>query len=101
MKVQKKHYISFNKISRNIVIIFVILTFFNIFVYPIIGKEDMTTKTITVTRNNTLWNIASNVISKSNDKTLNISKVIYQIKVLNNLQDSNIYIGQVLEVPLY
>lgn len=101
MKTQRKRYISFNKIIRNIVIMVAIIIFFNIFICPIIGKEDMTTKTITVASNDTLWNIASNVKSNSKDKSLNINKVIYEIKDLNNLEDSNIYIGQSLEIPLY
>lgn len=101
MKTQRNHYISFNKIIRNIVIMVAIIIFFNIFVCPIIGKQDLATKTITVASNDTLWNIASNVITSSKDKSLNINKVIYEIKNINNLEDSNIYIGQSLEVPLY
>ena len=54
---------------------------------------------MTVQKEDTIWSIANN-ICKNNEK-LNIQNVIIEIKQINDLSNSDIYIGQILNIPVY
>ena len=54
----------------------------------------------TVSSNDTLWNISKDVCNKSNEN-LDIQNVVHDIKYRNKLSNSDIYVGQVLEIPIY
>lgn len=101
MKKLNNYYINTSKIIRNIFIILTIIVFINMIIFPIIGRNELKTKTISIKSNDTLWSIASNIIKKGECKSKDINKVIYEIKKLNNFTDSTIYEGQTIEVPLY
>ena len=49
--------------------------------------------------NDTLWTIAGQICDKNDD--LYIRKVIVDIKEMNKLEDSIIYIGQTIKLPIY
>ena len=55
---------------------------------------------INTKKNDTLWNISKDVCNKSNEN-LDIQNVVRDIKYRNKLSDSDIYVGQVLEIPVY
>lgn len=55
------------------------------------------TKIVAVYEGTTLWDIAS----KYSDNRHNTDKVVWMIKHLNDLEDSTIYGGQHLVVPLF
>lgn len=65
------------------------------------AKSEIVTKDYTVFENDTLWNIANKICQKSEDKDLNIQSVIKTIKDINNLENSNIYEGEVIKIPVY
>lgn len=101
MKTDLRYKVKFPIIIRNIIIITLLIIFANMFLSPIIGRADITTKTITISNNDTLWEIASDIINDSNNNGLQVAKVIYDIKEINNMQDSSIYAGQSLNIPIY
>ncbi len=61
-----------------------------------IGKTQDKYITLTVQQNDTLWNIAANKC----DSDTNIQSKIAKIKKVNNLKNSNIYVGQTLYIPM-
>ena len=84
----------------NICIIVMMLIVCNIISNYTFGNKRIETKSITVANNETLWKIAEDVCSESSEK-LNLQNVVIEIKNINNLKSSNIYSGQVLEIPIY
>ena len=74
-------------------ILFVGVSFLtNMFFNIVFSHQEKNYKSITVCQGETLWSIASNLKG-------NINKNIYDIKKLNNLNNSNLYIGQELVIP--
>ena len=101
MKRNKK--VKSGKISfKSIVTIFIILLICGaIFTNKVFAIEEIPTKNYVVTSNDTLWKIASKICKKSDNKDLNTQKVVYEIKELNSLTTSDIYVGQELVIPIY
>ncbi|MEG1705754.1 MAG: LysM peptidoglycan-binding domain-containing protein [Clostridia bacterium] len=97
VKFKKKNKI--RKIIKNVILLTVIIIFISVSFNIILGKNELTTKKITVNSGNTLWNIASKICNKN--ENLNIQNVILQIKNLNNLNNSIIYEGQELLIYNY
>ena len=64
------------------------------------GTKHIDTKSVTVESNDTLWKIAEEICNSSSEN-LNVQNIVLEIKSINNLKSSNIYSGQVLEVPIY
>jgi len=65
-----------------------------------LSHGEIKTKTISISRGDTLWTIAQKEINDNNffeDKS--ISEIIYNIKTINNLENSYIYEGQKLIIP--
>ncbi len=91
----KKGFLKF----KNIIIILVMILIISIFLNKNFCKEKTNFQTYTVKESQTLWNIANN-ICKENEH-LNIRSVIFDIKKVNNLDDNLIYVGQVLQIPIY
>ncbi len=87
------------EIARNIIIILLILILFKATISFELAKTQYETYEYLVTKNDTLWTIASRIIPEG--KNLNIRKVIYDIKEINCLEDSIIYSGQTLMLPIY
>lgn len=73
-----------------------------LFIMPAFGNMESTNHNVEeveevyVGPGDTLWEIAK----KYGPKTQDIRKTIYEIKEYNNLQDSYIYQGQILKVPI-
>ena len=76
-----------------LILIFSFCTSFNL------GKKQVCTYELEVKSNDTIWNIANNICKNNNN--LNIQNVIIEIKDLNELSSSDIYVGQTLNVPIY
>lgn len=94
-RMQKK-----NKLN-NIVAILLILGVFGIFTQFVDGKEEISTANYQVQDSDTLWNIAGKICNDSSNKDLNRQNLIIEIKSLNNLSESNIFAGQVIQLPVY
>lgn len=101
MRTNVKYKINYLVVMRNIFILLLCIIIVNMFLFPIIGSAKMATKTIVINTNDTLWKLASDTIKSSSNKNLTIGKVIYDIKQINNMEDSNIYEGDFLEMPIY
>lgn len=85
--------------GKIILFIFICLVCFGIFTNFGIGRKYTSTYEFKVQSSDTIWNIASNICEK--DKNLNVQNVVIEIKNLNNLNTSDIYVGQTLELPIY
>lgn len=70
-----------------------------VFTSQVVAINHLNTKEIIIASGDSLWSIAREV--KDEHKNINIQKVIYDIEKINNLTNSNIYVGQLLEVPVY
>ena len=86
---------------NNIVMLFLVLSVLGIFLNFSSAKEEMPLIEYEVSSNDTLWNISANICKKSDKENLNVQNVIKEIKKINNLQSSNIYEGQTLNLPVY
>ncbi len=90
--------INVKRIILNILFALFIIMLFRVITVFELGKEDVKTYNIIIQDKDTLWNIASKV-AKDND--IDIQKVIYDIKDVNNMSSSNIFDGQTLLIPIY
>ncbi len=85
------------KMVKNIVLIVAILLLFKAAISYQIAKTDYNTYDYLVVGNDTLWTIAGKICSE--DK--HIRNVIIDIKEINNMTDSTIYVGQTIKLPIY
>ena len=98
IKRSKKGNIKIKSILRLFVIFFVIgAVFFNI----VSAKGEKMTQEYIVEQNDTLWKIAANICKKADKDDLSIQKVVFEIKELNNIKSSDIFVGQELVIPIY
>lgn len=88
-----------NNILFNILIILILLMIFGMVTNFNFAKRSYNTYSIVINANDTIWDIARDICNK--DAKLNIQNVIIDIQEINNLSDTNIYVGQTLNVPIY
>ena len=77
------------------ILVFLLLTLFNTSIAKI-NKTEAEYINYIVTTGETLWSIAKEYTPDSKD----IRQTINEIKELNNMTNSNIYVGQVIKVKL-
>ena len=100
MKKNKVIKINLKKFIRALVIVIgitILITF--LATKSIYSYEKLKTKTIYTNKGDTLWNIALN--EKENNKYYkdkNIREIVYDIKQINNMQDSIILPGETLKI---
>lgn len=99
MRKRNKKIIIKKRFVTNIALIFAVILISNIAFNGVSGKKEYKTSSITINSNDTLWNIARKICKENTN--LNINKVIYEIKEINNMETSNISVGQSLEIPIY
>lgn len=85
------------KMIKNVILIVVVLLLFKAAISYQIAKTDYNTYDYLVVNNDTLWTIAGDIC----DEDQNIRNVIIDIKEINNMKDSTIYVGQTLKLPIY
>lgn len=86
--------------KRFIFTIFLVISVCFIISSKCFGKKEIQTYNYTVQNSDTLWNISKSICNKS-DENIDIQNVVRDIKIRNNLYDSNIFVGQVLNLPIY
>lgn len=86
-------------IVLNILMLLLVLWICNIFINFNLAKNDVKTSEIVIESDDTIWSLAKQVCNNRND--LNIQNVIIEIKEINNLTSSDIYAGQVINLPIY
>lgn len=82
-----------------VLFIFGLLVVFSFFTSTSVGKKQVETYELEVQNSDTIWDIASDICKK--DSSLNIQNIILEIKDINNLSSSDIFAGQILNVPIY
>lgn len=87
-------------ISNTIVLLFVVMIVSSI-VNITYSHNNIKYKTIYVTQGDTLWNIADEE-QKNNSyyENKDIRDIVYDIKTANNLNVSNLNVGQELKIPI-
>lgn len=83
----------------NTVLLFIVLSICGIFLNYNLANKEIKTSEIVISKEDTIWSLAKGICNKRND--LNIQNVIIEIKEINNLKTSDIYEGQVLNIPVY
>ena len=96
----KRYRLNMKRIMTNICIILLFIIVMNFISNFTFGTKHIDTKSVTVASNDTLWKIAEEVCNNSSEN-LNVQNIVLEIKNINNLKSSNIYLGQVLEIPIY
>ncbi len=96
----KRYTLNIKRIMSNIGIILMFIIVMNFISNFTFGNKHIDTKSITVASNDTLWEIAEDICDNSSEE-LNIQNIVIEIKNINNLKSSNIYSGQILEIPIY
>lgn len=76
-----------------VIIMFVISLCTNILTKTVLSASPIEYETVVVAEGDTLWSIAMNLEG-------NISENVYQIKKINHLNNSMIYVGQELQIPV-
>lgn len=99
MKRSKRVRINIEKVIKNISFLFIAIVIVVIVTSNVSAKREFITSEITIDKADTLWAIAGNISDENNE--LNIQQVIYDIQEINGLKNSDIYVGQVLQVPVY
>ncbi len=84
---------------KNTLFILIIILSFKILISYELAKTEYKSYEYIVKGNDTLWTIAGQICDKNDD--LYIRKVIVDIKEMNKLEDSIIYIGQTIKLPIY
>lgn len=97
----KKYNVNFRRVLINILILFTMFSLFSIFTSFDMGKRQINTSELVIQGEDTIWNIANNICRKNKEENLNVQNVIIEIKEINNLTTSQIYEGQVLNIPIY
>lgn len=87
------------EMAKNIFLIFIIILLFKTLISYQLAKTEYKTYEYSVKGNDTLWSIATQICDNNDD--LYIRKVIIDIKEINELDDSIIYINQILKLPIY
>lgn len=89
-----------NTCSIIVVPIILILIFISISVFSNVSAvKYYETRKIVVEENDTLWDIASSICK--DNPNLSIYSVINDIKKINNMNSSLVYVGQILEIYIY
>lgn len=88
-----------NKFVVNILLILSVLFVFTLFTNFNLANKQIKTNQIIVQSEDTIWNLAKKVCK--NKENLNIQNIVIEIKKINNLESSDIYVGQVLNIPVY
>ena len=96
MKIKNK-----KKFKRAIfVVVFLIILGIILLSNQTLSHGEVKTKTISISNGETLWTIAKKEIENNNFyENKSIREVIYNIKKVNNLENSYIYEGQELIIP--
>ncbi len=97
----KRRNIRKNKCSIVMVILalFAIITICSVVFNNAYAEKYYDKTKIVVSENDTLWDIAKDISKDSGD--ISIYKVMDDIKKLNNMTSSTIYVDQILEVYVY
>ena len=96
----KIYRLNMKRIITNICIVLMFIVVMNFISNFTFGNKHIDTKSVTIEANDTLWKIAQDICNNSSED-LNVQNIVIEIKNINNLKGSNIYCGQVLEIPIY
>ena len=84
---------------KNIILLFIIIIIIKTLASYQLAKSELKTYDYIVKQNDTLWSIAGQICKQ--DETLNIKNVIIDITNINEIENSTIYSGQVIKLPIY
>ena len=90
--------VNYKKFIRSICVLIFLISI--IFAKSTFSHEEVKYTTFYVAQGDTLWNIAEN-LQNSNKyyKNKDVRDIIANIKSINNLESSNLYVNQTLKIP--
>ena len=97
--VRSKRIKKYNRLVVNILFILSVLFILSLFTNFNLANKQIKTNEIIVQNEDTIWNLAKNACKDKDN--INIQNVVIEIKKINNLTSSDIYVGQVLYIPIY
>lgn len=89
---------SFKLLFRNVAILFLFIMVLHFIFNSLFAKKEFATKELVVMPGDTLWSIANEMIDKDN---ADVYRIMYDIKEINNMTDSILYVGDIILVPIY
>lgn len=93
--------VNFKRFSMFVIgVILMIVLFISIFNTKSLSRTEIDYMEFTVSSNDTLWKIA-NIVKENNINYNNkdVREIIFEIKQINNLKDSNLYNNQIITIP--
>ncbi len=89
---------SLKLLLRNVVILFLFIMVLHFIFNSLLAKKEFVTKELVVMPGDTLWSIANEMVDEDNT---DVYRIMYDIKEINNMTDSIIYVGDIIFVPIY
>lgn len=89
---------SLKLILRNVALLFLFIMVLHFIFYSLLAKKEFVTKELAVMPGDTLWSIANEMIDEDNT---DVYRIMYDIKEVNNMTDSILYVGDIIFVPIY
>lgn len=89
---------SFKILFRNVAILFLFIMVLHFIFNSLFAKKEFATKELVVMPGDTLWSIANEMVDKDNT---DVYRIMYDIKEINNMTDSILYVGDIILVPIY
>ena len=86
---------------KGILLLFIVVSVIGLFSTSVFANGDNPSKDYIVESNDTLWSIAKKVCKNSNKENLNVQKVVFEIKDLNAMTTSDIFVGEEIKIPIY
>ena len=83
---------------NNVIILTIAICMLHLLFTNIFASKELDTKEYVVMRGETLWSIAEGLYSEENS---DIQKIVYDIKDVNNMSESIVYEGQIINLPVY
>lgn len=89
---------SLKLLLRNVAILFLFIMVLHFIFNSLFAKKEFATKELVVMPGDTLWSIANEMVDKDNT---DVYRIMYDIKEINNMTDSILYVGDIILVPIY
>lgn len=89
---------SLKLLFKNVLILFLLIVILHVIFNSLFAKKEFKTKELVIMPGDTLWSVANDLVDENNT---DIYRIMYDIKEINNMSESILYVGQTIYVPIY